>query len=49
MADKDPEWGEKNPPVFRVKKEPNGGYRVFSSPDIQDVSSAGQPRDPASC
>ena len=28
----DPEWGKKNPLIFRVVKEPGGSYRVISSP-----------------
>ena len=30
-AAKDPEWGRKNPLIFRVEKESGGSYRVISS------------------
>ena len=34
---KDPEWGKTNPLVFHVEKEPGGGYRVVSSPELPDI------------
>ena len=36
-AAKDPEWGKTNPLVFHVEKEPGGGYRVVSSPELPDI------------
>lgn len=29
--EKDPEWGENNPLIFRVEKEPGNSYRIVSS------------------